>query len=193
MEFQDFLRDRLGVRPPLLGDLFRNAVRAVRSSQHDVTSKERQVFKRWAQRTHTFCYLCGFDLDFTEQDAKRKFSLDHIWPQCFGGDSIEENWLPACALCNNDKKGNYATWAMPDIQSVVLGFGPSDSEYTSLNGSHRFALHQLMAKKLAVQRNLSLKRAYMILGPWDSPRLVDEYDLGDFFNLAIHRSDLELN
>lgn len=192
-EFGDFARDRLNLRPPLSGDLLRNAIRAVQSSQHDATPKERNTFKRWAEREHRACYLCGSELDFEEKDGLHKFSLDHIWPQRFGGDSIEDNWLPACGMCNNKKKRDFATWAMPDIQSLVLGFEPSANEYTSVHGGHRFALHHLAAKKVAVKRNISLKRAFMFLGPWESsPRLVDEHDIGDFFNLAIHRSDLEL-
>jgi hypothetical protein len=192
-EFHDFTRERLYLRPPLSAELIRNAVRAVESALHNASSKERSAFKRWAERAHPFCYMCGVELDFSQQDTFLTFSLDHIWPQRFGGDSIEDNWLPSCRSCNNEKKRSFATWAMPDIQSLVLGFDPTANEYTSVDGSHRFALHQLAAKKLATQRNLSLKRAFMILGPWDkSPRLIDEYDIGDFFNLAIHRSSLDI-
>jgi hypothetical protein len=189
-EFRDFIRERLSLRPPLSADLIRNAIRAVESARHDATSKERGAFKRWSQRAHPLCYMCGCQLDFSEQDPVTKFTLDHIWPQRFGGDSTEGNWLPACGSCNNKKKRDFASWAMPDVQSVVLGFDPSDNEYTSVNGSHRFALHQLVARKLAIQRRVSLKRALTTLGPWErTPRLIDESDIGDFFNLAIHRSN----
>ena len=82
---------------------------------------------------------------------------------------------------------------MPDIQSLLLGFDPSENEYTSVNGGHKFALHHSKAKAIAIRRNISLKQAFMLLGPWEkTPRLVDEYDVGDFFNLAIHRPNLEL-
>lgn len=191
-EFKDFIRDRLSLQQQLSAELFRNAVRAVQSSGHDATAKERTGFKRWAEREHPNCYMCGVPLDFGDEKSHCAFTLDHIWPQRFGGDSIEDNWLPACRSCNNSKKRDFATWAMPDIQSVVLGFDPTDNEYTSVTGSHRFALHQLVAKKLAIRRQLSLKRALLTLGPWEkTPRLVDEDDIGDFFNLAIHRTSLE--
>lgn len=194
MEFREFIRERLNVGPSLLGNLFRNAKRAVESAQHNVSTTERSRFKRWAQREHPRCYMCGTALDFTEQDPGLKFSLEHIWPQRYGGDSIEDNWLPACGYCNSVKKRDFATWAMPDVQSVVLGFAPSNSEFSMVSGSHKFALHNLAAKKLAIRRNISLKDAFLKLGPWeDTLRLTDEDDLGDFFNLAIHRSTVEVN
>jgi hypothetical protein len=191
-EFLDFLRERLFVGQSLSSDLLRNALRAVESTQRDPTPKQRNTFKCWADREHRRCYLCGVSLDFTEQDPVRKFTLDHIWPQRFGGDSIEDNWLTACGSCNSRKKRDFATWAMPNVQSLILGFDPSESEYGAVEGSQRFALHQLAAKKLASQRNMSLKRAYVLLGPWESLRLIDAGDTGDFFNLAIHRVTLEV-
>lgn len=192
-ELLDFLREGLSVRQSLCGDLLRNALRAVGSAQGDATTKERNTFKAWADREHRRCYLCGVGLDFSEQDAHAKFTLEHIWPQRFGGDSIPDNWLPACGKCNSQRKRDFATWAMPNVQSLILGFAPSDREYTAVDGSQRFALHQLAAKKLAQQRNISLKQAYLILRPWESPRLIDADDLGDFFNLAIHRASLEVS
>jgi hypothetical protein len=193
-EFKDFIRDRLSLQHHLSADLYRNAVRAVVSAGHDATAKERNALKRWAEREHRYCYMCGVALDFDEEGKHSTFTLDHIWPQRFGGDSIEENWLPACSVCNNSKKRDFATWAMPDVQSLVLGFDPTENDYTSVNGSHRFALQQLAAKKLAIRRHISLKLALMRVGPWEkTPRLVDEDDIGDFFNLAIHRPSLEIS
>jgi hypothetical protein len=192
-EFHDFIRERLYIRPPLSKDLLRNALRAVESARQDVTPTKRKAFKSWAQRQHTFCYMCGVSLDFTEEHKYHKFSLDHIWPQRYGGDSDEDNWLPACGSCNSHKKHDFATWAMAGIQSVVLGFTPTENEYTMVDGTHRFAMHYLAAKRIAIQRDISLKDAFRILGPWElSPRLMDESDIGDFFNLANHRATLEI-
>lgn len=190
-DLRDFIRERLYIRPPLSNDVLRIALGAVTSSQRDPSTTDRSSFKRWAERQHSFCYMCGVNLDFTEQDKHRKFSLDHIWPQRYGGDSIEDNWLPACGSCNARKKRDFASWAMPGIQSVVLGFSPSADEYTRVDGTHRFAMHYLMARKLAIRRKSDLKRAFIFLGPWQDPRLTDEYDLGDFFNLVNHRPELE--
>jgi len=191
-DLRDFLRDGLSVRYSLTGELLRSAIRAVESAQHDATPKERNTFKEWADSEHGWCYLCGATLDFAEQDVYKKFTLEHIWPQRFGGDSIPDNWLPACGKCNSQRKRDFATWAMPTIQSLILGLDPGDNDYTAVEGTQRFALHQLAAKKLARQRNISLKQAYLVLGPWESPRLIDAADTGDFFNLAIHRTAVEL-
>lgn len=185
-DFADFLRERFSLHQSLQGDLLRSALRAVDRAQRDVSATDRKVFKSWAEREHKRCYLCGVPLDFTETDAVTRFTLEHIWPQRFGGDSDPDNWLPACGSCNSGKKRDFATWAMPSIQSLVLGFTPSETAYKAVDGSQRFALHQLAAKKLAIRHNISLKRAYMRLGPWESLRLIDETDIGDFFNLATH-------
>ena len=57
----------------------------------------------------------------------------------------------------------------------------------------RDRMHQLAVKKLAIRLNISLKRAYMRLGPWESLRVLDEGDIGDFFNLATHNPDHDLS
>lgn len=192
-DFRDFIRERLYIRPPLSDNLFRNALRAVEAAQHDVSSKERNAFKQWAQRKHVSCYMCGVALDFTEAHEHYRFTLDHIWPQRYGGDSVPENWLPSCGSCNSRKKRDFATWAMPGIQSLILGFSPTAKEYTMVDGTHRFALHQLVARKVAIARQINLKSAFLILGPWEAtPRLVDGEDLGDFFNLANHSPSFDV-
>jgi hypothetical protein len=193
MDLSNFIRERLYIRPPLSNGLFRNALRAVEAAQRDVSRRERNALKQWAQLRHVFCYMCGEILDFSELHEHRRFTVDHIWPQRYGGDSIPENLLPSCLSCNSGKKRDFATWAMPSIQSVVLGFSPSASEYTMIDGTHRFAMHQLVARKVAIERKINLKRAFQILGPWEpTPRLVDEDDIGDFFNLANHRPSLDV-
>ena len=45
------------------------------------------------------CYYCGREI------PKKNITLDHIYPQEFGGPSITDNLLPVCSSCNA-KKGN---------------------------------------------------------------------------------------
>lgn len=185
-DFREFIRERLYVNPPMSDELFRYALRGVQSAGRDVSATERKEFKVWAKREHKNCYMCGRDLDFEEKDKDLKFTLEHIWPQCYGGDSVKDNWLPACATCNSQKKGAFATWAMAPIQSLVIGFDPSENDLTAVTGSHRFALQHLTAQRIASERQISLKKALMQVGTWAAPRLLDQSDVGDFFNLANH-------
>lgn len=186
-ELRGFIRERLNIFPPLQDGLVRAAVAAVRSSLKDISPSDRRALKRWAQRSHPRCYMCGSPLDFSEQDPALKFSVEHIWPQRYGGDSIEDNFLPACGACNGSRKRDFASWAMPGIQSMILGFAPSVNEYKSVEGIHKFALHYLAAKNYAIKRKRSLKEAFRDLSSWEDLRLRDEGDLGDFFNLENHR------
>jgi hypothetical protein len=187
-DLRSFIRERLNIYSPLQDGLFRAGVAAIRSSLQDISQSDRRALKQWAQRSHQFCYMCGRPLDFTEKDKEFKFSVEHIWPQRYGGDSIEENFLPACGQCNASRKRDFASWAMPGIQSMILGFSPSENEYRSVEGIHKFALHYFAAKKYAIRRNKTLKEAFKSLSSWEDLRLRDEEDMGDFFNLENHRA-----
>ncbi len=185
-EYREFLRESVFVPYELVDDLLRMAIRAVNASREHLSETQRSLYKRHAQNRHPHCYMCGTPLDFTGADPHRRYTLDHIWPRRYGGSSEVENLLPACNSCNSGKKADFATWAMPNVQSLVLGFSPGNSEFDSVDGSHRFALHYYAARKLAALRNLSLKRAFLRLGHWTDIRLKDANDLGDFFNLQNH-------
>src|SRR5262249_31393125 len=137
-EFRDYLRVNLHI-PLDLVDLFhRQSIRAVNASLGHVTQKERDKIKQKAIEHHPHCYMCNCRLDFTEKDPIRKFTVEHLWPRCYGGDSIDDNLLPACGSCNSDKKGDFATWGMTNVQSLVLGFSPTESELKSIAGTLRF-------------------------------------------------------
>jgi hypothetical protein len=81
---------------------------------------------------------------------------------------------------------------MSNVQAVILGFSPSDHELERLEGIHKFALHHYAARKLAERDILSLKEAFTKLGPWNSLRLKDDDDIGDFFNLLNHRHTITI-
>lgn len=185
-EYREFLRERLLVPHNKVDHLLRMAVRAVDASNESISEARRGKLKRQAHRTHRECYMCGTELDFDEEDVHRRFELDHIWPQSFGGNSHDDNLLPVCGGCNR-KKGNYATWGMVAIQSLILGFSPSANERRAVSGVHRFALHYLAARRLLVLHpDRTLKWAFTRLGPWADIRPTDSSDLGDFFNLENH-------
>jgi 5-methylcytosine-specific restriction endonuclease McrA len=187
-----YLRERLLIAPELVDDVLRVVIRAVKATRENVTVKERKRYKRHAQRTHQHCYMCGVTLDFSEQDEHTRFTLEHIWPRCYGGNSIDENLLPACGSCNSKKKRDLATWAMSNVQAVILGFSPDEEERRLIEGPHRYALHYYAARKLATRRQITLKKAFLRLKPWTDVRLKDLEDMGDFFNLANHEPFSEI-
>jgi hypothetical protein len=182
-ELQSFLREQLEIPHYLINETYRFVYRSVKASQESISDSLRRRLKRWAQTKHTHCYLCGVALDFDDTDSHYSFTCEHIWPRSYGGNSIEENLLPACQSCNSSKKGNYATWVMPAIQSLIMGFNPASQRLQEIEGCYKFALHYKMAQKLATQKHLSLKRAFLEIGAWTEVRVSHPDDVADFFNL----------
>lgn len=180
--------DRWGFSP-LKGN--GSLVRLIRESSiaghHPISSSLRRHMLRWTREEHSQCYMCGAILEFSDETSVNFVTLDHLWPQSHGGDSTEENILPACRVCNNEKKKDYPSWAALGVHAINIGQAPSNEEKKSLTGSTRFALHNFAARALANEQYLSLKQAYSRIKPWASePWLLDENEVGDFFNIAIH-------
>lgn len=182
-ELFTFLRDNLEIPPRLINETYRFVHRAVKASQESISDSLRRRFKRWAQNKHTHCYLCGVALDFDDTNSYCGFTCEHIWPRSYGGNSIEENLLPACQSCNSSKKGHFATWVMPAIQSLIMGFNPTSQRLQEIEGCYKFALHYKIAQQLAIQKRLSLKHAFLQIGAWTEVRVSHLDDVADFFNL----------
>ena len=190
-QLKDYLRQQLLIPASTVNDVLRLVIRAVKASQEQVSDSRRRQYKRQAQKTHPYCYMCGVTLDFSEIHPHTKFTLDHIWPRCYGGNSIDSNLLPACGSCNSGKKRDFASWAMTNIHALVLGFLPTEEERQSVEGSHRYALHHYAVQKFATRRQITLKEAFQHIRPWTEVSLLDSDDLGDFFNLRNHQLHAE--
>jgi len=186
-DYRRFLREQLLIPPTLVERVLRMALRAVQASREEINETTRRRLTRQAQRTHDYCYMCRQPLDFTGGDVNRKLELEHVWPQCYGGNSVDDNLLPACGSCNR-KKAGFATWAMVGVQSLILGFEPSENEYTAVTGPQRFALHYFTARRLLAHNpQMNLKQAFERLQPWrHEMRVRDASDIGDFFNIENH-------
>jgi 5-methylcytosine-specific restriction endonuclease McrA len=170
------------------GTLSRLVRDAVIAAHHDISPTLRRNMLTWAAREHRHCYLCGitlnFDLGQTAND--NDVTLDHLWPQSYGGESTDENLLPACRSCNTKLKKSIPSWAGCAIQTLTIRREPS-KEALKIDKMFRFALHDREARRYANERKMTLKQAYRKLGPWeDSPSLLNEEDDGDFFNLTMH-------
>jgi len=183
MAFMSFLRDNLEIPYYQIDETYRFALRAVKASQEQISKSLARKIKNWAKIHHKYCYMCGDSLDFHDSESHCAYTCEHIWPRSYGGNSIEDNLLPACQSCNSHKKGHFATWAMPAIQSLIMGFEPSSQRLQEIEGCHKFALHYRIAQKLAERKNLTLKQAFLKLGHWTEVRITRLDDVADFFNL----------
>ena len=64
------------------------------------------------------CYMCGVSLS-RRKGQTNTYTIEHIWPISYGGQTIEENLLPACADCNS-KRGSMLSWAAGPVVSTYL-------------------------------------------------------------------------
>jgi hypothetical protein len=185
--FTEHLRDTVGIPHRFLNEFYRFSYRAVEAATRPIPVSVQKKIRSWAMVRHQWCYMCGKSLDFNQNDPVRGYTLEHIWPRSYGGDSIEENFLPACQSCNSRKKSNFATWAMPAIQSLLYGIAPEEQRLEEIHGSFKFSLHYRAAQERAMQKRSTLKDAFLEIGPWTSTRFVDADDVSDFFNLENHK------
>ncbi|TWD86060.1 HNH endonuclease [Variovorax beijingensis] len=132
------------------------------------------------------CYCCGDTLwspDF--ETPLREISLDHIWPRTLGGISTPDNLLPICAPCNGAKEDR-ASWSV---------FGVVFDHALSERGGHDeerllgLALHRRAAGALATSEYLTLKEAFVKLGPRTDVELIDEAVDRHFFNFRAHDAE----
>jgi hypothetical protein len=187
-QLKQYLRDRLEVSTAQIEPLLHRLTAALEATEEpDLSPRETAAFRSWAQRLHPLCYMCGEHLDFTGTDRNREFTREHLWPHCYGGNSVKENLLPSCGKCNHERKRDLASWAMISVQALVQGFIPRGLEPGRIEGSYKFALHDYSARELAARERLSLKEAFLKLGHWGDLRLKDVDDVADFFNLEIHQ------
>ena len=185
---QEHLRNTVGIPYRHLDELYRFAERAIQAAIENAPQSIVKSMRAWAEIRHDWCYMCGCTLDFEKPDPIRGYTLEHIWPHSYGGDNIKDNFLPACAACNSRKKADFATWAMPAIQSLMLGITPKETRLDEIHGSFKFSLHYKAAQDWAIRRRKSLKDAFLAIGPWTSVRLLDVDDVADFFNVANHKA-----
>lgn len=187
-EYRSLLREQVNMDRTSCDRLFRISKDAVDASLEQISDGTRNNLTRWAKTYHPNCYLCGRMMLFCEEDCDLRCTLDHVWPRDFGGDSIAENLLPACKECNSKHKTNYASWSMTNVQSILLGFTPSENKIKRLTGSSRYAIHRRHVQTIACDLQLTLKDAYLHVGSSEDVRVIDSLEFGHFFNLANHIS-----
>lgn len=80
--------------------------------------RDKDVEKSAIAAVAAVCYMCGVTLNRKKGKADT-YTIEHIWPISFGGDTVEENLLPACADCNS-KRGSMLSWAAGPVISTFL-------------------------------------------------------------------------
>lgn len=152
---------------------------AIRCTSQEINQSLRRELTAQAKRERPYCYLCGVDMDFLGTNHLT-FTLDHVWPRAYGGNSEYGNLLGACKHCNEVKE-DIPSWAMYPIQSFI-----ASSDNTALRNMAkpiRFAIQSRAAMQLAALENLSLRDAYVELGKPGIPRVVSGNTAIDTFNL----------
>jgi len=112
---------------------------------------------------------------------------DHVWPRSLGGDSTADNLLPICPYCNREK-ANIVSWEWALVQSAVWPpLRGNSNVLDNITKQIRIALHLLAAMRAADTFGLSLKSAFLHVGPRQStPRVNVDDDTSDFFNMEVH-------
>jgi hypothetical protein len=191
--YKDFIRDTIGETGERFNRVYRLAEQAVVAAGRPASNGALNRFERWAQRNHPHCYMCRASLDFTRTHDRFTYTCEHIWPRRYGGDSIEENFLPSCADCNWRIKQDFASWSQVNVQAILLGIGPSVKSLKGINNVYNFAMHCRAAQRYAALHNKTLKEAYVDIGPWTDVRALTQHDAGDFFNLINHDPQIILD
>src|SRR3546814_15014473 len=82
------------------------------------------------------CYMCGRALTRRGNAGVDKYTVEHLWPISFGGETIEGNLLPACANCNSRRK-HMLSWAWGPVQSTYLHSSEKDTISNELRSEER--------------------------------------------------------
>jgi hypothetical protein len=115
------------------------------------------------------CFLCGALLDVGVPKGSAEYpTLEHLWPASMGGDTIEENLLPACSECQRVTKDTLS-WEWYNIHNLVLPAEPSQDALDAVDKRTRYARHYFEAMTSAETERLTLKQAFVRLGPMTSP------------------------
>lgn len=147
--------------------LARAVIAAEKSSNQTIPPGVRSRLVTGRQRI--CCFLCPAVLSPTAAEGDPEFlTLEHIWPQSVGGDSIEANLLPACSRCQETTK-DAMSWESFNIHNLVLPASASASAIASVSRKGHFARHFLQVMRVANQKHLSLKEAFIELGPMKQP------------------------
>lgn len=132
------------------------------------------------------CYCCGDTLWSSGfETSVREIALDHVWPRTMGGVSTADNLLPICEPCNGAKEDR-ASWGVYGVLYDHAQFERGGANDERLLG---LALHRRVASTLATADYLTLKEAFVKLGPRKEVELIDDAADRHVFNCRVHNLD----
>lgn len=133
------------------------------------------------------CHSCGLAFGIVPPGGTSTLvaSADHVWPRALGGDSIEDNLLPTCDVCNS-RKGNIGAWQMAWIQPWVFSDFDEENSLKSFPRELKIGLHIRAAMAYAQANGTTLKDAFLAIGPREDLVRIDPDQGYDFFNLRVH-------
>jgi hypothetical protein len=143
--------------------LARLVTAAVRVSRKSPTQTVRKAVI--PQRSPIQCYLCARALSAQAPPGDpQEVTIEHIWPQSIGGESVEDNLLPACVDCQNEKKDLFS-WEWFGVHNLVLPPEPSVDALRSVPRGARIARHYFHVMNVCREDQISLKAGFMRVGP----------------------------
>lgn len=168
----------------LVTRLARLVISAVDSSDRPIKPSTRKTVLLSAKDSR--CYICSQDLDPRANEKDDTFlTLEHIWPSSLGGDSTEENLLPACKYCQSAKAAAIS-WEWLDVQNWVISSSPSDDALKSIPKRVRIARHYLRVIQHCEEEKLSLKAGFLAIGPFAKLTYRNTTRPITFFDLQTH-------
>jgi hypothetical protein len=163
--------------------------RSLVAGNADISSQTRANVLRDAQDRldgEVRCYCCGDTLWSPNFESPlRDIALDHVWPRTMGGVSTADNLLPICTPCNGAKEDR-ASWGVYGVvfDHALVERGSLDNE--RLLG---LALHRRAAGTLATTDHLTLKEAFVKLGPRTAVEMIDDSAGLHIFNFRAHDAE----
>ncbi|WP_322075454.1 HNH endonuclease [Burkholderia cenocepacia] len=158
------------------------ALRSLRVSRNEIQKTARSL--ALAEATvdgRILCYCCGTDMLFRTGGTKSNIPLDHVWPRSLGGVSTESNLLPICEDCNGAKTDRLSWGVFGVVQDYAAATQSQDADLLL-----SLALRRRAATKLAEEKYITLKQAFLLLGPVEALASVDPDEARLFFNLMAH-------
>lgn len=158
------------------------ALRSLRVSRNEIGDTTRT--RALAEATiggRICCYCCGADMLFRMGNSRNNIPLDHIWPRSLGGVSTEANLLPICEDCNGAKTDRLSWGVFGVVQDYAAVSQSQDADLLLT-----LALRRRAATKLAEEKYITLKQAFLLLGPVAQLSPIAPGESRLFFNLMAH-------
>lgn len=152
-----------GLSQHLVAKIARALVAAEQAADKDIPPSVKKIVL--ANSKIVKCYLCDHSLDTAAKKGTREFlTLEHLWPSSMGGNSTEENLLPACERCQQ-AKSNAISWEWFNVHNFILPYNPSDEAMKAVTWQTRIAMHYYKVMRICENEKISLKEGFLNQGP----------------------------